>query len=125
MAKQPKSLNGRVVAITGGARGIGKATAAALVRQGARVAIGDIDAELARRTAGELGENVRAYELDVTSRPSFKTFLDAVETDLGPLERDRRGQAAEAGAHDCHVGLAPLHRADCRGVTWRAAPGVA
>jgi len=86
MAKQPKSLNGRVVAITGGARGIGKATAAALVRQGARVAIGDIDAELARRTAGELGENVRAYELDVTSRPSFKTFLDAVESDLGPLD---------------------------------------
>ncbi len=86
MAKQPKSLNGRVVAITGGARGIGKATAAALVRQGARVGIGDIDAELARRTADELGENVRAYELDVTSRPSFKTFLDGVESDFGPLD---------------------------------------
>jgi NAD(P)-dependent dehydrogenase (short-subunit alcohol dehydrogenase family) len=86
MAKQPKSLNGRVVAITGAARGIGKATAAALVRQGARVGIGDIDLELAEKTAAELGENVRAYELDVTSRPSVAAFLDAVERDLGPLD---------------------------------------
>jgi len=81
-----KSLNGRVVAITGGARGIGKATAAALVRQGARVAIGDLDIELARVTAAELGERVSAYELDVTSRESFARFLDSVEEDLGPLD---------------------------------------
>ena len=86
MAKQPKSLNGRVVAITGAARGIGRATAAALVRQGARVGIGDIDLELARKTAAELGDAVRAYELDVTSRPSVAAFLDAVERDLGPLD---------------------------------------
>ena len=86
MAKQPKSLTGRVIAITGGARGIGKATAAALVREGARVGIGDIDAELAQRTADELGGEVRAYGLDVTSRPSVRDFLDAVERDLGPLD---------------------------------------
>jgi NAD(P)-dependent dehydrogenase (short-subunit alcohol dehydrogenase family) len=86
MAKQPKSLNGKVVAITGGARGIGKATAQALVRQGARVALGDLDADLARQTATELGDSARAYELDVTSRPSFAAFLDAVERDLGPLD---------------------------------------
>ena len=86
MAKQPKSLNGKVVAITGGARGIGKATAQALVRQGARVGIGDLDVELARQTAAELGDSVRAYELDVTSRPSFASFLDSVESDLGPLD---------------------------------------
>jgi NAD(P)-dependent dehydrogenase (short-subunit alcohol dehydrogenase family) len=86
MAKQPKSLNGKVVAITGGARGIGKATATALVREGARVGIGDLDLDLARQTAEELGDNVSAYELDVTSRPSFAAFLDAVESDLGPLD---------------------------------------
>ena len=86
MAREPKSLNGKVVAITGGARGIGKATAAALVRTGAHVAIGDVDAEVAERTASELGGSVRAYELDVTSRPSFASFLDSVERDLGPLD---------------------------------------
>src|SRR3954453_2892396 len=86
MAKQPKSLSGRVAAITGGARGIGRATAQALVREGARVGIGDLDFELAQRTASELGANVRAYELDVTSRPSVAAFLDAVERDLGPLD---------------------------------------
>jgi NAD(P)-dependent dehydrogenase (short-subunit alcohol dehydrogenase family) len=86
MAKQAKSLNGRVVAITGGARGIGKATAKALVREGARVAIGDVDVALAEQTAAELGSGTRAYELDVTSRPSFAAFLDRVEADLGPLD---------------------------------------
>src|SRR5215211_8049680 len=86
MAKQPKSLNGKVVAITGGARGIGKATTQALVRQGARVGIGDLDVDLARQTASELGDGVRAYQLDVTSRPSFASFLDSVESDLGRLD---------------------------------------
>jgi NAD(P)-dependent dehydrogenase (short-subunit alcohol dehydrogenase family) len=86
MAKQPKSLNGRVVAITGGARGIGKATAQALVREGARVGIGDLDVDLAQSTASELGDSVRAYQLDVTSRPSFAAFLDSVESDLGPVD---------------------------------------
>ena len=45
------SLSGKVVAITGGARGIGKATATALVRKGCRVAIGDLDLALAEQTA--------------------------------------------------------------------------
>ena len=86
MAKEPRNLNNKVVAITGGARGIGKATAAALVREGARVAIGDVDSELAQKTAAELGEKVSAYDLDVTSRPSFASFLDAVERDVGPVD---------------------------------------
>jgi NAD(P)-dependent dehydrogenase (short-subunit alcohol dehydrogenase family) len=86
MAKAPVSVSGKVVAITGGARGIGKATAAELVRAGAQVAIGDLDLELARATAAELGPSVHAYELDVTSRESFARFLDAVEQDVGPLD---------------------------------------
>jgi short-subunit dehydrogenase len=86
MAKQPRSLVGRVVAITGGARGIGRATAAALVRKGAKVAIGDLDLALAERTASELGGGVVALALDVTDRASFERFLDEVESQLGPLD---------------------------------------
>ena len=86
MAKAPRSLGGQVVAITGGARGIGRATAAALIAQGARVAIGDIDASLAERTAEELGAGTIGLPLDVTERDSFDTFLQEVETRLGPLD---------------------------------------
>jgi NAD(P)-dependent dehydrogenase (short-subunit alcohol dehydrogenase family) len=86
MAKRVRSLNGQVVAITGGARGIGRATAAALIAQGARVGIGDIDAPLAEKTASELGGGTVGLRLDVTDRGSFTAFLDDVEHQLGPLD---------------------------------------
>jgi len=86
MARQPLSLRGRIVAITGGARGIGKATARALVLKGAKVAIGDLDRELAEQTAAELGGDTLALELDVTRRDSFEGFLDQVEERLGSLD---------------------------------------
>src|SRR6185312_6114059 len=86
MAKAPRSMAGGVVAITGGARGIGRATAAALIAQGARVAIGDIDAALAERTAQELGSGTVGLPLDVTNRTSFASFLDEVENRLGALD---------------------------------------
>ncbi len=86
MAKTPRSLAGKVVAITGGARGIGRATAAALIAQGARVAIGDIDAPLAEQTASELGSGTIGLPLDVTSRESFDAFLTEVEDRVGPLD---------------------------------------
>ncbi len=84
--KQVKSVAGKMVAITGGARGIGKATAVALTRRGARIAIGDLDLELAEKTATELGGNAVAFKLDVTDRDSFAAFLDAAESELGPLD---------------------------------------
>jgi NAD(P)-dependent dehydrogenase (short-subunit alcohol dehydrogenase family) len=86
MANAPRSLAGKVVAITGGARGIGRATAAALIARGARVAIGDIDAGLVQQTAEELGPETVGLPLDVTNRDSFAGFLDQVEDRLGPLD---------------------------------------
>lgn len=86
MAKQRQALSGKVVAITGGARGIGRAIAAALVRKGCRVAIGDLDRELAESTAAELGGGTIATSLDVTDRESFAAFLDQTERQLGPLD---------------------------------------
>ncbi len=84
--KEPKSLAGTVVAITGGARGIGRITTEALVHEGARVGIGDIDLDEATKTAEEIGSNVSAYNVDVTSRESFTEFYDQVEKDLGPVD---------------------------------------
>jgi NADP-dependent 3-hydroxy acid dehydrogenase YdfG len=86
MAKVPRSLAGKVVAITGGGRGIGRATAAALINQGARVALGDIESGLAERTASELGAETIGLPLDVTDRASFDAFLTEVERRLGPLD---------------------------------------
>jgi NAD(P)-dependent dehydrogenase (short-subunit alcohol dehydrogenase family) len=86
MAKQRRSLNGKVVAITGGARGIGKATATALVRRGCRVAIGDLDLALAEQTAAGLGGGTVALPLDVTDRASFESFLAETERQLGPID---------------------------------------
>jgi len=59
-----RSIEGRVVAVTGAARGIGEATARALAARGARVVTGDLP------------------ELDVTSRESFAAWLEAA----GPLD---------------------------------------
>ena len=79
------SLQGRVVAITGGARGIGLATARALVDGGAKVAIGDVDARALDSAAASA--NVHAHTtLDVTDPASFDAFLDQVERELGPVD---------------------------------------
>lgn len=86
MAKQRRALSGKVVAITGGARGIGKATAGALVRKGCRVAIGDLDLKLAEETAAGLGGGTVALALDVTDRDSFAAFLAESERQLGPVD---------------------------------------
>lgn len=81
-----KSLDGRIVAITGGARGIGLATARALQAAGARVAVGDIDAAAAAGAAEILGDTALATTLDVRDPGSFARFLDLVERELGPLD---------------------------------------
>jgi len=79
------SAAGKVVAITGGARGIGLATAMVVQGLGARVAIGDIDESAVKATGSRLGLQV-CCRLDVTDRQSFTEFLDDVEEQLGPLD---------------------------------------
>jgi short-subunit dehydrogenase len=84
MRRPVRPISGRVVAVTGGARGIGLATARELARRGARVAIGDLDGEAAARIGAELGGYGGA--LDVTRRDRFAAFLAAAEAQLGPLD---------------------------------------
>jgi|SRR5579875_339160 len=86
MAKQPRNLAGKVIAITGGARGIGRETAAAALRAGMKVAIGDVDYQAAQETANQLGGNVLALHLDVTDRSSFRSFLDSIDERIGPVD---------------------------------------
>ncbi len=86
MAKSPRLIAGRSAAITGAARGIGRATARAFLAAGMRVAIGDVDLAAAEQTAAELGPRAVALPLDVTDRDSFARFLDASEAQLGPLD---------------------------------------
>jgi NADP-dependent 3-hydroxy acid dehydrogenase YdfG len=86
MAKQHHILTGQVAAITGAARGIGRATAQAFLREGMKVAIGDLDFATAQQTARELGHGTVALPLDVTQRASVKEFLDGVEAQLGPVD---------------------------------------
>jgi NAD(P)-dependent dehydrogenase (short-subunit alcohol dehydrogenase family) len=80
------AVNGKVVAVTGAARGIGRAIADELARRGARVALGDVNGGAAEEAAGELGGEAIGHRLDVTDRDSFAAFLDAAEEGFGPLD---------------------------------------
>src|SRR3954463_5913209 len=99
MSKPLIPISGRTVAITGGARGLGLATAKELASRGARVAIGDLDGDLARAEAAALpGPGPHGgFALDVTDPESFEAFL---------------GQAAELGDLDVIVnnaGIMPVN----------------
>ncbi len=78
-------ITGKTIAITGAARGIGFATAKALLARGARVVIGDRDVAFQESAVAELTKlgPVSGYPLDVTDRESFATFLDKARTDGG------------------------------------------
>jgi NAD(P)-dependent dehydrogenase (short-subunit alcohol dehydrogenase family) len=80
------SPTGKVVVITGGARGIGFATARALNALGARVVIGDLDADGTRLAAKEIGPSVLGMPLDVTDHAGYSTFLDEVERGVGAID---------------------------------------
>lgn len=79
----PIDLNGAHVAITGAGQGIGRATAELMAAKGARVAVGDLDVEAAKRTAAEIGGS--AHSLDVAHSESFAAFLADAEQANGPL----------------------------------------
>ncbi|MCZ7464477.1 L-iditol 2-dehydrogenase [Rhizobium rhizogenes] len=79
-------LEGKSALITGSARGIGRAFAEAYLREGATVAIADIDFERASKTAREIGENAYAVELDVTKQHSIDTAIRTVEGQAGGLD---------------------------------------
>src|SRR5271155_2334159 len=84
------NVHDKIVAVTGGARGIGRATAAEFATAGAKVAIGDLDVELAEKAAIDsgtaTGAQVVGLPLDVTQQPSFEQFVNDAEAALGPID---------------------------------------
>ena len=70
-------LKGRRALVTGAGSGIGLAIVQALVREGARVAVTDLDLAAAEAVAGEHGEGARAFRLDVTDAAETERVFDA------------------------------------------------
>jgi 3-oxoacyl-[acyl-carrier protein] reductase len=82
-------IKDKVVAVTGGARGIGKAIAAAFADKGARIALLDLvqaDAEATRAEFEARGVDVRAYTVNVAKEDQVVTALDRVVADFGRLD---------------------------------------
>lgn len=79
-------LDGKSALITGSARGIGRAFAEAYIREGATVAIADINLERAEQTASELGASPYAIRMDVTDQASIDAAIAAVEAKTGGLD---------------------------------------
>ncbi|OLZ51829.1 MULTISPECIES: SDR family oxidoreductase [Pseudonocardiaceae] len=79
-----RPLRGVVVAITGGSRGIGAATAHALATAGATVAVADLDLPTGQWLSQH--PTVRGWQVDVTDGEAFTAFLDQVESTCGPLD---------------------------------------
>jgi D-sorbitol dehydrogenase (acceptor) len=79
-------LGGKKALITGAARGIGRAFAEAYIREGAKVAIADIDIERAKKTAAELGDSAVAIELDVTDQASIDSAVEETVRELGQID---------------------------------------
>jgi galactitol 2-dehydrogenase len=79
-------LGGKSALITGAARGIGRAFAEAYAREGATVAIADIDLAAAARTAGQIGGAAYPIQLDVSDLASIDAAVKAVEAKTGGLD---------------------------------------
>lgn len=82
-------LDGRIALVTGGARGIGRGIARVLAREGADVAIGDVNVAGAEETAALLraaGRRALAIELDVTSEASAASAIEVVPGEFGRLD---------------------------------------
>jgi 3-oxoacyl-[acyl-carrier protein] reductase len=79
-------LEDKVALITGGAAGIGKATAERFIQEGALVVICDVNESAGVETAAELGENCSFFAVDVSNREEVQKWVDQVITELGRID---------------------------------------
>jgi 3-oxoacyl-[acyl-carrier protein] reductase len=79
-------LKDKVAMITGGAAGIGKATALRFAEEGARVALCDVDTERGKATLDELGPEAAFHHVDVTERASVDNWVASVLEKYGRID---------------------------------------
>lgn len=79
-------LTDRIAVVTGGAQGIGRATVERMLTAGARVSIWDIDGDLGRQTATELGDRVEFRQVDQTDLSAVEAIAGDMERDFGPAD---------------------------------------
>lgn len=100
-------LQGKVAPITGGGTGIGRATAILFAREGARVAIADIDADAGEETARPSGNGAFATHCDVTEPASIERAIRTVVETFGRLDV-LHNNAGGSTAQDNNAVEAPL-----------------
>jgi 3-oxoacyl-[acyl-carrier protein] reductase len=79
-------FEGKTAIVTGAARGIGRAIAERFSSEGAQVMIADIDDVAAQNAAGELGAQVIAQRLDVTSETSWNAVIERANSEWGKID---------------------------------------
>ncbi|WP_266065001.1 SDR family oxidoreductase [Brucella intermedia] len=79
-------LSGKIAIVTGGASGIGAAISRAFIAKGAKVAVLDISADIAKAKAAELGENAKPFVCDVSSQQSVNDAIAAVNDEFGTID---------------------------------------
>lgn len=79
-------LQNRVTLITGGAAGIGRATAERFAEEGAQVVICDLNEALGQQAVAELGPNAHFYKVNVTDRQAVQAWVDDVAAKLGRID---------------------------------------
>jgi 3alpha(or 20beta)-hydroxysteroid dehydrogenase len=79
-------VDGKVVLVSGGARGQGEAEARLLAREGARVLIGDVQDELGAKVAAEIGDGALYQALDVRRAADWQRCVAAAERRFGRLD---------------------------------------
>src|SRR3954471_16283578 len=80
------ALEGKVAVITGGASGIGAATAELFIAEGARVVIGDMQAEVGEETAGRLGGDCAFRPCDVSREADVAALIGEATRRWGRLD---------------------------------------
>jgi D-sorbitol dehydrogenase (acceptor) len=103
-------LQGKTALITGAARGIGRAFAEAYIREGARVAIADIDIDLARKTASDIGAAAIAVHVDVTEQDSIAAAVAETDERLGGIDILINNAAIFTAAPIVEIGRADYER---------------